>query len=1238
MSREGKRKAVLFLCTVTCTLGILRTSGSTRVTKRTVSDGFKTYRQSGSFNKSAMEGVDSGKHIRFGWPALGRNFRTKYRSYGAIKVDGLRGNSFAPQTSLLNMTSSEMLKAPSNSSQINERTGPSGLVNESHHSRKNDSVSGGDSHPKSDTRSLDRDAENLLNLSRNSEWNNDTGAVKSQMESLNNDSGYQSDTSEQAGLMGNLPVSADGRRLPTTYTLQAAESKPLVLCGIESMTLVANTREYNNLKVDGVSDAPLYLSELPSSCGHTFKMTPNNLVLKTPYDGCFIAKKGDKYIMPLLWWESPVNISCPVTVTPTPFPPPPPPLPFPPPYLFHPPVICAPFGMNLNLEGGLNAAERFEVELGGKKVPFLSSQCGYHVIGNPGQPIIHVPYSACGMKMKDGMHVLSLYSGKTGKIFACPLSLISSPLFSHSVVPIYGHSSPSAGPQVPPLEAPFYPPVFDSYNYDHSLYTYPQALLPIKLPRPAPTKHTHLPPVDHSYSYVKSNNHIHPSPGGSSLPLFVPFFDSNSGMHQMDFPGCTPLGPMPCISPFPFLRPNGPLSPPHHYHDPVSLPLQHQPYGSLSPPPYQPYDPLSPPPYQPYDPLSPPLQPHGSLLSPHQPYDPLSPPPYQPYDPLSPPPYQPYDPLSPPPYQPYDPLSPPHQPYDPLSPPHQPYDPPFSPLPHQPRDPHSSPLPHHPHDPLAPFPLPRHPHVTATFPTSPTLSSPFLRCTTRQMKVILSSAVPGSIEVKGPNNEWWPVTRVPGCSFYLEAMGVKGVIVSSPLRPCHAYALSPSVITLPIKFIDADSGRHRILELQCPYYSSTSTSPTTQPGQTPQLQVICSEHSMSVVLAPGPEYALLVQGTETGQSGTHRPCGYSMTKGENGRNVLVVPFSSCHVSVQGNHRKIFVKFRTLSGNEGEVPLSCLITPPIKKKGCEIGDDFRLPCGPGLVSPAECQSLGCCYCTRTHACYYPLDECTPDRHMIFTVPASLTKPPLSTSSLFTPGNNTCFPLKVTPSFALFKIPLDGCGVHKYEVGHTKIYMVEILNILYAISLNYGTITRDSPVRLTVECRYSPRAHVSVAYLVKTPSLGPSIEAQGVFGVQLRIAKDENYTDYYPQYHLPLSRLLKQPLHLEVRLLNPPDPSMVLLVHYCLAYPRSARAAWVLNYDGCPNQLDTTGLLPTSAPSPLSPTRRFTIRTFQFLSSDLSYTDEEIYFMCSTEVCSQSEGPCVEGCIHFPTSGK
>lgn len=32
-----------------------------------------------------------------------------------------------------------------------------------------------------------------------------------------------------------------------------------------------------------------------------------------------------------------------------------------------------------------------------------------------------------------------------------------------------------------------------------------------------------------------------------------------------------------------------------------------------------------------------------------------------------------------------------------------------------------------------------------------------------------------------------------------------------------------------------------------------------------------------------------------------------------------------------------------------------------------------------------------------------------------------------------------------------------------LGETVVYMVEVINMVQAISLNYGTITRDSPVR-------------------------------------------------------------------------------------------------------------------------------------------------------------------------------
>ncbi|XP_076135666.1 zona pellucida sperm-binding protein 1-like [Alosa pseudoharengus] len=139
-------------------------------------------------------------------------------------------------------------------------------------------------------------------------------------------------------------------------------------------------------------------------------------------------------------------------------------------------------------------------------------------------------------------------------------------------------------------------------------------------------------------------------------------------------------------------------------------------------------------------------------------------------------------------------------------------------------------------------------------------------------------------------------------------------------------------------------------------------------------------------------------------------------------------------------------------------------------------------------------------------------------------------------------------------------------------------------------------------------------------------------------------DHTYTSYHPQYHRPLGLLLGKPLYLEVRLLNPPDPDVVLLVHYCVAYPRSAHAAWVLIYDGCPNPLDSAPQVTPTPPLPDAPsqTRRFTVSTFQFLANenredapDPSHSDEEIYFMCSTEVCSPSDGPCVEGCFSDPS---
>lgn len=68
-------------------------------------------------------------------------------------------------------------------------------------------------------------------------------------------------------------------------------------------------------------------------------------------------------------------------------------------------------------------------------------------------------------------------------------------------------------------------------------------------------------------------------------------------------------------------------------------------------------------------------------------------------------------------------------------------------------------------------------------------------------------------------------------------------------------------------------------------------------------------------------------------------------------------------------------------------------------------------------------------TFTKLCDCLLPACTLDHHFVFSVPAALMDPPLSPAMLFTLGNATCKPERVTSDYALFKIPMDGCGAHK-----------------------------------------------------------------------------------------------------------------------------------------------------------------------------------------------------------------
>uniref|UniRef100_A0A8C5HCD2 Uncharacterized LOC114462934 n=1 Tax=Gouania willdenowi TaxID=441366 RepID=A0A8C5HCD2_GOUWI len=376
--------------------------------------------------------------------------------------------------------------------------------------------------------------------------------------------------------------------------------------------------------------------------------------------------------------------------------------------------------------------------------------------------------------------------------------------------------------------------------------------------------------------------------------------------------------------------------------------------------------------------------------------------------------------------------------------------------------------------------------TTATPPASiyQTPASPFphMQCLNGRMLAFLPFAHPDSIQVKDQIQGWVFLSTVsPLCGYVVKGTDEAGVAFYSPLPGCHSQSQAPMTISLAVRFWDLSTAQYRTVDLQCPYQSTPEASvpvyPSVPTPQTttkdkkvqsvvPKIEVYCSSHQMIVELPPGSISGIEVKdvtGNQMKLQEAPKYCGYSASKGKDGKIHLSFQLHSrCHMSVQGKMHIIGVIYITENGRK-EAKFSCPVFTPESGQECNLPTEQRLPCGSGSVSPPQCLSLGCCFNKHPPACYYPMDECTVDRHFVFSVPADLTEPALKPDLLVAASNFSCKPEKVTADYALFKVPMDGCGTHRVVVGKMVVYMLEVINKVQTISLNYGTITRDSPVR-------------------------------------------------------------------------------------------------------------------------------------------------------------------------------
>ncbi|NXF25961.1 ZP1 protein, partial [Rhodinocichla rosea] len=330
---------------------------------------------------------------------------------------------------------------------------------------------------------------------------------------------------------------------------------------------------------------------------------------------------------------------------------------------------------------------------------------------------------------------------------------------------------------------------------------------------------------------------------------------------------------------------------------------------------------------------------------------------------------------------------------------------------------------------------------------------------------------------------------------------------------------------------------------------------------------------------------------------------------------------------------------------------------------------RMPC----VAPQgrdACLQAGCCYddMDRTTPCYYgntATVQCLLEGHFVLVVPRGMVALPYNLDSVrLASGQAGCEPRRVSEAFVMFRFPVTHCGTTVQVIEDMLVYENQLISNIDVQGSPRGSVTRDSVYILRARCIYNSSDLLPLGVEVAVPPTAAPLAMPGPLGLQLRIATgecppsrppsrspsrsappniptDESYSSYHAVGDFPLVRVLRDPIYVEVRLLQKTDPNLVLVLHHCWASPGShatSQPQWPILVEGCPFQGDNyrTRLIPMGPASPELPFpshyQRFVISTFAFVEPPgMAVLEGEVYISCSASVCHLAQPePCRPSC--------